>query len=58
MPALLLLLVALVAHLITGSMEISVTVAVAGLAIALFTLLWSLGTAAVGLLIIVVKVVV
>jgi len=52
-PAVLLLLVALVAHLIPGSMEISVTMAVAGLAIALFALLWSFGTAAVGLLIIV-----
>ena len=64
-PAVVLLIVALVTYLITGSMEISVTVAMAGLTVALFAytclgtraLLWSLGTAAVGILMIVFKVV-
>jgi hypothetical protein len=65
-PAVVLLVAAWVTYLITASMEISVTVAMAALTGALFAytwlgtkaLLWSLGTAAVGILMIVFKVVV
>ena len=65
-PAVLLLLVALLAYVFTASMEISVTAAMIVLTLALFAytwlgtkaLLWSLGTAAVGVVMIVFKVVV
>ena len=64
-PAVVLLLAAWTTYLITASMELSVTVAMAVLTVALFAytwlgtkaLLWSLGTAAVGILMIVFKVV-
>ena len=64
-PAVVLLLAAGTTYLITASMELSVTVAMAVLTVALFAytwlgtkaLLWSLGTAAVGILMIVFKVV-
>ena len=64
-PAVVLLVIAWITYLITASMEMSVTVAMAVLTVALFAytwlgtkaLLWSLGTAAVGILMIVFKVV-
>lgn len=65
-PAVVLLIVASVTHVITGSIEGSVTASMTGLTVGLFAftwlgtkaLLWSLGTAAVGILMIVFKVVV
>lgn len=65
-PAVLLVAVALVAYLITGRLELSVTAAMVGLTVALFAytwlgtkaLLWSLGTAAVAVVMIAFKVVV
>jgi hypothetical protein len=65
-PAVVLLIAAAVTYLITGSLEVSVTVAMAVLTAGLFAftwlgtraLLWSLGTAAVGVVMIVFKVVV
>lgn len=65
-PAVVLLLIAAIVWLISGAAELSVTVAMSGLTVVLFAytwlgtraLLWSLGTAAVAILMIVFKVVV